>query len=377
VEVLLMLERNFSWSPTASQAYPAPVVSPAALLTAGVAGGHIPVLEHLVTQRGLLLFRQLCEVAASKGRLEALQWLWQHRCVWAHALCETAGAAGHLPIVQWARQQGCEWGEAFCSNTARAGMLHVLQWARQAGCPMANDTCAAAAQGGQMAVLRWAFEVCGCPLTDLASEEASARGDLPMLCWLHLHGAPVTSRCFIVAARNGRLELMRWLLREVGAPADYYIAAAAYDNLHWDVLRLAVENGCPVLEAANLYYRAAQHGNLPVLQWARQRGLDEWDTRAAIAAASAGHLHVLSWLYESRAPWNPSGIRVAASRWGHLHVLQWLREQEPEIAWGSECAEVALARRQWEVLRWLLQQGYPAPLQAADMLTRYDDGLLA
>jgi hypothetical protein len=75
--------------------------------------------------------------------------------------------------------------------------------------------------------------------------------------------------------------------------------------------------------------RAAPNGDVPMLGWARSRGL-EWTARACAAAAARGH----------------------------LAALQWLRAQEPPCPWSSEVIQKALHE---ELAEWAEAHGCPMP----------------
>ena len=90
-----------------------------------------------------------CQLLASVGALEALQWARANRCEWDAWTCAAAAARGHLEVLQWARANGCEWDARTCSNAAGGGHLEVLQWARANGCEWNARTCRDAARGGR------------------------------------------------------------------------------------------------------------------------------------------------------------------------------------------------------------------------------------
>ena len=65
---------------------------------------------------------------------------------------------------------------------------------------------------------------------------------------------------------------------------------------------------------------AAEEGNLPVLQMARENGC-EWDESTCANAAGGGHLEVLQWARENGCEWDEWTCANAAGG-GHLKVLQ-------------------------------------------------------
>src|ERR1700693_2572779 len=45
--------------------------------------------------------------------------------------CELIASEGSLEVLQWARKTDCEWNWMTCAYAAQNGHLHVLQWARK------------------------------------------------------------------------------------------------------------------------------------------------------------------------------------------------------------------------------------------------------
>jgi hypothetical protein len=103
----------------------------------------------------------LCESAARRGNLEALQNLHSLRCRWDVRVCEAAAKNGHLHILQWALVNGTkqnggwiwEWNEWVCAYAAEIGHLHILEWAHENGCPKNDLICAWAALGGHLGTI--------------------------------------------------------------------------------------------------------------------------------------------------------------------------------------------------------------------------------
>ena len=105
-----------------------------------------------------------CLAAASRGRLEILQWAHSAGCEWDERTCQAAATGGHMEVLQWVRGHGCPWDHTTCRGAAESGNLDMLQWARLNGCPWEADTCDYAAAFGHLEILKWAREH-GCPWT--------------------------------------------------------------------------------------------------------------------------------------------------------------------------------------------------------------------
>ena len=82
-----------------------------------------------------------------------------------------------------------------------------------------------------------------------------------------------------------------------------------------------VENSIP----RHFTREAAKNGHLEVLRWLVENGC-LWDSFACEFAALNGHLEVLKWAKEAGGPWQNPDVCSGAARKGHLEVLKWARE---------------------------------------------------
>ena len=161
---------------------------------------------------------------------------------------------------------------------------------------------------------------------------------------LKLEEIQIALRC---AARNGHLEVLKWLHETFGLTD---VDARAEENY---ALRLSARNG-----------------HLEVLKWMHETfGLTDMDARAEgnyalRVAAENGRLEVLKWMYETfgltdmdaRAEGNYA-LRVAAEN-GRLEVLKWLHgtfELTDEDARAYNALRYAAENGRLEVLKWLVE----------------------
>ena len=86
-------------------------------------------------QPGTQLDSSLCEYAAGRGWLAALQWLRQRGAAWDGRTCSAAACGEHMAVLQWARSQGCPWSTRITDiwSAAVSGHQAFLMWARQQG----------------------------------------------------------------------------------------------------------------------------------------------------------------------------------------------------------------------------------------------------
>ena len=92
---------------------------------------------------------------------------------------------------------------------------------------------------------------------------------------------PIDEWACACAARNGHLEVLKYLREEAKAPWNWYTAT-------W----------------------AAENGHLHILEYLVERKYDEYDECACAYAASNGHLDCLKYLHETaKAPWDEYALR--------------------------------------------------------------------
>ena len=101
----------------------------------------------------------LSQLAARRGKIESLTYLYANGCHWNESTCfgaallegTTGGTSVGAPERVPLEQVDVPW-------RGEGGFLEVLQWARQNGCPWDESTCFGAAKGGFLEVLQWALE---------------------------------------------------------------------------------------------------------------------------------------------------------------------------------------------------------------------------
>jgi hypothetical protein len=167
----------------------------------------------------------------------------------------------------------------------------------------------------------------------------------------------------------GSVERLDWA-RGNGCPWTTRTCAVIALGGHLDVLKRAVERGCP-FNVHPWYYskrgstnplstsvceHAAQGGHLDVLNWARAQGV-AWSRDVCEFAALGGHLRVLQWARENGCPWYAGNMCTRAAQHGHLHVLKWVHAQGCGL--NESACYVADLGGHAEALNWLREHGCP------------------
>ena len=90
------------------------------------------------------------------------------------------------------------------------------------------------------------------------------------------------------------------------------------------MVKYCVANECPIDCGACAW--AAKNGHLEVLKYLREEVKAPWDSWTAAWAAQSGHLHILEYLVERKYDKYSEYACVLAARNGHLDCLKYLRE---------------------------------------------------
>ena len=184
---------------------------------------------------------RLCDICAHRGQLESLKWARCKGCPWTEShpyrvigTCCVAARAGHLHILQWARENGCDWNSETCYAAAGAGHLHILQWARENGCGWNPSTCSTAAEAGHLHTLQWAREN-GCDWDSWTCSSAAYEGHWDTVVWALLNGVSMDSAD-----------------DDDDGDSSFNLCEYAASKDRWDIVQLAVNNGCSCTEEIQL-----------------------------------------------------------------------------------------------------------------------------
>ena len=125
-------------------------------------------------------------------------------------------------------------------------------------------------------------------------------------------------------AKTNKLELLKWARKEKKCKWDSWtINAAAYQG-NLEMVKYCVANECPIDVSACA--NAAKNGHLEVLKYLREEAKAPWGSGTASLAAQNGHLHILEYLVERKY----DKFHVFACWWaaknGHLDCLKYLHE---------------------------------------------------
>lgn len=108
------------------------------IMDAAAEAGHLHVLQWMVSRYSFSAesMNSLFTQAAAVGNTVMMQWLLDRGCQPKDSCaCEEAASRGQLQALQWMRGHDFPWDCLTCRSAARRGHLEVLQWARANGAP--------------------------------------------------------------------------------------------------------------------------------------------------------------------------------------------------------------------------------------------------
>ncbi|KAF8062663.1 SLC4A1AP [Scenedesmus sp. PABB004] len=321
--------------------------------------GQIAVLEWAHGE-GVDLRGDVCQVAADNGQLGVLRWARAQTppLPWGH-VCFRASRRGDLEMVRWARSQDepAPWSEHVCGTAAMHGHLEALCWLRANGCPWERDWCErAAAHKGHEAVAappapamsaapagtRRAGPTTRARAAAAAGEapggdEAAPSSPLPELAEsLVLH---VLS--FLPPA------LQAWAARLVCKAARERFCGATDVSLRCPELPLAaVQEAWRAVQGDGWQQRRLANargacGDVAGLAWLRAAGCN-MGSDVGCTAAFRGQLAVLEWARDKGL--DLDGVCWAAANGGQIAMLRWARAQSPPLPWGPTGCALKLRR---------------------------------
>ena len=173
--------------------------------------------------------------------------------------------------------------------------------------------------------------------------------------------------CWQVAWTN-KLELLKWIREEKKCRWNEYTIQAAAEQGNLEMVKYCVANECPtdVSACAN----AAKNGHLEVLKYLRETAKAPWAEGTASLAAENGHLHILEYLVERKYDQYNACVCANAARNGHLDCLKYLHETA-KAPWNSAAVQEAHRYNHPECLQYLLDKNCPLPFN-----WRYEHGEL-
>ncbi|RLN98527.1 hypothetical protein BBJ28_00025512, partial [Nothophytophthora sp. Chile5] len=256
-------------------------------------------------------------------------------------------------MIHWlfAHFSGCVAGVQAVEAAASAGNLHLLQLFLEYEHAERVRTGEGVQGEGNTNQVRWGGG-------DLAV--AARNGHLDVVRWLYVHKGDAErdwGRFITSVVRTGDVTILTWLL-DHGYGERQFVPPPSMDDAAWgghlDMLQWLYGHGY-VHHGSFALENSARNGHLKAVEWLVRHHPVGNATRALVAAAKANHLPVVRWLLEhNQGRGAKSAIHQAAIR-GHLEVAQYIHAQGlPGLA-GVSCGTMvhAAERGFLEVVKWL------------------------
>ncbi|CAL6331802.1 unnamed protein product [Bathycoccus prasinos] len=172
-------------------------------------------------------------------------------------------------------------------------------------------------------------------------------------------GFLLNETCFCSqVAKTNKLELLKWIREEKKCRWDEWTINMAAEKGNLEMVKYCVANECPIDAIACA--KAAKNGHLEILKYLHEEVKAPWDSVTASWAAAKGHLHILEYLVERKYDQYSVYACTNAAMDGHLDCLKYLHETA-KAPWNSQAVRRAHENNQTECLQYLLDNNCPLP----------------
>ena len=162
-------------------------------------------------------------------------------------------------------------------------------------------------------------------------------------------------------ARTNKLELLKWAREEKKCQWDIKTLNRAAGQGNLEMVKYCVASECVCAISTLTCAFAAKNGHLEVLKYLRETAKAPWADGTASWAAENGHLHILEYLVERKYDKYDARACMLAARNGHLDCLKYLHETA-KAPWNSDAVRKAhLYNRTECVVQYLLDNNCPLP----------------
>lgn len=298
-----------------------------------VRNGHLECVKYIVESRALNFHfcKDVCDIAIRRHDIDMLIYLTENLCrpIPIHAvsaavafddieclsILHRAGCflsmdtmyvavhCGSLTCVKYLHEAGCLWDVSTLQNglnylvlSARGrpremfpedAVLATFRYAVGNGCPVSAESSIWAAEIGSIEMLQQ-IQSLGVPFHSTALTVAAMDGHLHCLQYLLDHDCPASPSAYLSAIRHNRFESIK-LLHAHGTTWESSVATASVRAArNPDILRYFLENGCPA--SADLFLVATTNNSLGCLQCLHEHGLQLTEEVVATACRAGASL---------------------------------------------------------------------------------------
>jgi ankyrin repeat protein len=274
---------------------------------------------------------------------------------------------GSLEILEWLESNNYKISDAnqyfavennsgCLGNIAtERGDLKIMKWMYSKHCLSNYWTFILAARNGNLENMKWlkSIDYDANMVHRDTFDAAASNGNLENMKWLKSIGCPFGHFTLPNAAINGNLENMKWLVKEISSLADMnyksMILEAAY-NGNLENMKWLVERGC-TLDSKVLYW-AAENGNLENIKWLISKGCKFHDI--TFVASRSGNLDTMKWMLSIGCK-IPEYFPRIDIKTGKLENMKWLKEIGCKFTIHTFRQAVEVGNL--EVMKWLKKEG--------------------
>ena len=207
---------------------------------------------------------------------------------------------------------------------------------------------------------------------------AAHSGNLSLFKSMKSQGYPFSRKACTIAAENGHLNIIQWILSEIEVWEEFYeetyrdwldnvISPAAAGKGHLNILKIM-----PETTTWNTAVNAAlQNGQMEILKWLQEKNYIEADENYFVSAASSGNLDIMKWLrneYDFELNW--VGALQEAVKIGNLDIIDDLTEN---VEFDYQCCSLAAKFGHFEVIKWMVENKYEWNSDTTTSAAEYGD----
>jgi Ankyrin repeats (3 copies) len=277
------------------------------------------------------LSASMFEGAALAGDLIKLQWLHAITdCSVTAAACELAASGGSIEILQWLLEGAKDYdilSQAVMKEACASGQLQTVQYLVSNRCSFCATSCLTqAAQSGHLNLIKW-----------MMADEPFKSSYNNNVSW-NLHGMMNS------AALGGRFDVMQWLRTEHDVQYSASALTSAAEHDHLDVIQHLRSEGCPWDAKACTAIASCNH-------------------RYTAAGTTASCCATLRWLRDHGCPWLVAEVRLKAAENGNIDILAYAIQHGgmPNATELTKMLNIAGAYGKFEAAQWLRKQGAEWP----------------
>jgi hypothetical protein len=291
---------------------------------------------------------------AEGGHIEVLKFLFQNGVpIKWRKVGEYAASQGKWRVVRWVVEEEREALEEYpevYQEAARRGDLEIIKWLREEKYKWDWRLYAGAGTAGRVDLMQWAKEE-GCKWDDRATSEIFSKTEeqkntLGVLQWIHEQGYQIRPEDVVM---GGRVEVLEWLLELEGASAMLGVGARCFGDI------------------------AAGAGNLPLLTWLKNLGVLLSSSQIYDSGARNGHVKVLKWAKKNGfAPCEYPVIKYGGNLIPPLawNVLRWFHDNGVQMS-SFQLKDIARADGgyyKWKIIRWAIKAGIKVDPELCDLI---------